>query len=328
MKKILLTGDRPTGALHLGHYVGSLENRVKLQKEFESYILIADIQAFTDNFHRPEMVKENVLEVLSDYLAVGIDPKYSSICLQSHLRGLFELTQYFSNLVSFDYLKHNPTLKTELEQKKINNLGFISYPVSQAADILGFRADCVPVGEDQSPILELTNKVGKTFNKQYKMNLFPHVNGHYSPCSRLMGIDGDNKMSKSLNNAIYLKDSVDEIRSKVYKMFTDPLHLKVSDPGHLENNVVVYYLDVFDPDKAGLEQLKLNYQAGGIADIVLKNRLVEVLDALISPIREIRLKVRADETFLLQTLKEGTDRGNTKVESTMKVVREIFSLKL
>ena len=328
MKKTLLTGDRPTGALHLGHLVGSLENRVRLQKDFDSYILIADIQAFTDNFHQPEIVKQNILEVLSDYLAVGIDPTVSSICLQSHLKGLFELTQYLSNLVSFDYLRHNPTLKTELEQKKINNLGFICYPVSQAADILGFQADCVPVGEDQSPILELTNKVAKTFNKQYGIKLFPHVHGNYSPTPRLMGIDGDHKMSKSLNNAIFLKDSVDELKKKVTKMYTDPLHLKISDPGHLEGNVVVYYLDIFDPDQAGLAELKLRYQAGGVSDTVLKNRLIEVLDHKLKPIREKRLALRNDESYLMKVLKEGTDKSNQKVEQTMKIVRNIFSLKL
>lgn len=327
MKKILLTGDRPTGALHLGHYVGSLQNRVEMQSQFETYILIADIQAYTDNHHQPEIIKKNILEVLADYLAVGIDPVHSSICLQSHMKGLFELTQYLSNLTSFDQLKHNPTLKIELAQKKINNLSFISYPVSQAADILGFRANCVPVGADQSPILELTNKLGQSFNKQYKMDLFPKVKGEYSICSRLMGIDGHNKMSKSLNNAIFLKDSADEIKKKVLKMYTDPLHLKVEQPGHLENNVVVYYLDIFDPDKKVLSELKNQYVVGGVADIVLKNRLIDVLDAFISPIRNKRLHLSQNEEYLLSILKQGTDSGNNKVEETMNIVRDIFCLK-
>lgn len=328
MKKILLTGDRPTGALHLGHYVGSLQNRVEMQTQFETYILIADIQAYTDNHHQPELIKKHILEVLADYLAVGIDPVHSSICLQSHMKGLFELTQYLSNLTSFDQLKHNPTLKVELEQKKINNLSFISYPVSQAADILGFRAHCVPVGADQSPILELTNKLGQSFNKQYKLDLFPKIKGEYSVCSRLMGIDGHNKMSKSLNNAIFLKDSMDEVKKKVLKMYTDPLHLKVEDSGHLENNVVVYYLDIFDPDKQGLAELKQKYTKGGVADIVLKNRLIDVLEVFISPIRDKRLKLSQNPDYLLSILKQGTDAGNIKVEETMKIVRDIFCLKL
>jgi tryptophanyl-tRNA synthetase len=328
MKKILLTGDRPTGPLHLGHFVGSLENRVKLQSQFESYILIADIQAYTDNFKYPEKVKANILEVLADYLAVGIDPNISNIFLQSHVRELFELTQYFSNLVSFDYLKHNPTLKTELEQRKINNLGFISYPVSQAADILAFKAEIVPVGEDQSPILELTNKVSKQFNELYNVKMFPRVQGLYTPISRLTGIDGNKKMSKSLDNAIFLKDSMDEIKKKVNKMYTDPLHLKVEDPGHLDGNVVFYFLDVFDPDKENLLKMKEHYEKGGLADSVAKKRLLEVLENLLNPIRTKREEVSSDKEFLLKVLKEGTEKAQAKAESTLKEVREIFQLKL
>jgi tryptophanyl-tRNA synthetase len=289
MKKILLTGDRPSAALHLGHLIGSLENRVKLQNEYKSFILIADIQALTDNFKQPQLVKQNVLELLKDYLAVGIDSTKSSICLQSKLTGLLELTQYLSNLASIDQLKHNPTLKTEISQKKINNLSFFSYPVSQAADILAFDTDIVPVGGDQSPIIELTNKLSRYFNQTYKKNYFKSVEAKTSYCPRLKGIDGHNKMSKSLNNAIFLKESTDEIKKKVNKMYTDPLHIRVEDPGHLDGNVVAYFLDIFDPDPQGLQLLKDQYTKGGIADGLMKKRLVEILDSKLKPIRERRL---------------------------------------
>lgn len=291
MKKILLTGDRPTGPLHLGHYLGSLKNRVQCQEIYESYILIADMQALTDNYHQPQTVKDNVFEVLADYLAVGINPQQSNIFLQSQVPQLFELTAYLSNLVSFDYLKHNPTLKTELEQRKINNLGFISYPVSQAADILAFRAEIVPVGNDQSPILELTNKVGAQFNEMSKSSFFPKVQGLYSSHGRVKGIDGKAKMSKSLNNAIYLKDEFSTLKKKVNSMYTDPLHIKVEDPGHLEDHVVFMFLDVFDKDPIGLEILKKQYQIGGIADGDVKKRLLDNLEELIRPIREERKRL-------------------------------------
>jgi len=328
MKNILLTGDRPTGPLHLGHLVGSLQNRVKMQDHYQSYILIADIQAFTDNYENPEKVKEHVLDLMADYLAVGIDPTKCDIFLQSKIKGLFELTQYLSNLVSFDYLKHNPTLKLELEQKKINNLGFISYPVSQAADILAFKSNVVPVGEDQSPILELTNKTAQQFNKLYIKDFFPKVQGVYSECVRLKGIDGKQKMSKSLNNAIFLKDTREEIQKKVNKMYTDPLHLKIEDPGHLEGNVVVYYLDIFDPNKEELNKLKDQYVKGGLADKILKDRLVDVLDNLIGPIRERRLKFSSDPEYLKSILHQGTVSANKRVEKTMDEIRNIFSLKI
>lgn len=328
MKKVLLTGDRPSGCLHLGHLVGSLENRVKMQNEFETFILIADLQSYTDNFADPMKVKSSVLELMKDYLAVGINPNESAICLQSKLPALLELTQYLSNLTSFDQLKHNPTLKTELAQRKVNNLSFLSYPVSQAADILAFNSDVVPVGADQMPILELTNKLAKQFNALYKVNLLKPVQSLISSCPRLKGTDGETKMSKSLNNAIFLKDSADEIKKKVYKMFTDPLHLRVADPGHLEGNVVVYYLDVFDPQSAELNDLKLQYTHGGVADITLKNRLVDVLEAKIKPIRDQRILLEQDEAYLKSVLKEGTLKAQSKIEEKMKLVREIFSIPL
>lgn len=327
-KSILLTGDRPTGALHLGHYVGSLENRIKLQHQYESYILIADMQALTDNSANPEKVKENTLQILADYLAVGIDPKVANIFLQSKIPELYELTSYLSNLVSFDYLKHNPTLKAELAQRKTNNLGFISYPVSQAADILAFKSEIVPVGDDQSPILELTNKVAQHFNKLSKTNYFPKVQGLYSAHGRLKGTDGDQKMSKSLDNAIFLKDEFSEIKRKVNSMYTDPLHLKVEDPGHLEGNVVFMFLDVFDPDQEGLAKLKEQYTIGGIADGLVKKRLMEVLENKLKPIREERLKLINDKTYLMDILRAGTQNAQAVAAENLKFIREFFTLKL
>jgi tryptophanyl-tRNA synthetase len=328
LKPVLLTGDRPTGPLHLGHFVGSLKSRVQLQHQFDSFILIADMQAYTDNYQRPKEVQGFVLELIKNYLSVGLCPNVCNIFLQSQVPALFELTSYFSNLVSFDALKHNPTLKTELEQRKINNLGFISYPVSQAADILLFKAECVPVGEDQSPILELTNQIGRRFNELYKISLFPKVKGVYSTTGRLKGVDGNHKMGKSLNNAIYLKDSPDEVAAKVKKMYTDPLHLKVEDPGHIEGNVVFYYLDVFDPNQTELAELKLQYQKGGVADGLIKKRLTTVLNDLLEPIRKKRQELEGNDDYLKEVLLKGTIAANERGEETIKVVREIFSLKL
>lgn len=328
MKKILLTGDRPTGPLHLGHYVGSLKNRVLLQDQYETFILIADMQALTDNHHNPLMVKENTLEILADYLAVGLNPNHCNIFLQSKIPQLTELTTYLSNLVSFDYLKHNPTLKTELAQKKINNLGFISYPVSQAADILAFKGEIVPVGDDQNPILELTNKVANQFNSYYKKEFFPKVKALNSNNGRLKGIDGNNKMSKSLNNAIFLKDDYKTIQKKVNSMFTDPLHLRVEDPGHLEGNVVFMFLNVFDPNQEALSQLKEQYTKGGIADGLMKKRLAGILEDIISPIRTEREKIQKDQNYLKQILKKGNEKAITKAEFTVSEVRDFFTLKL
>lgn len=328
MSKILLTGDRPTGALHLGHFVGSLQNRVKLQNDYQSFILIADMQALTDNFLNPQKVKENTLEVLADYLAVGINPQVSNIMLQSKLIALPELTAYLSNLTSFDYLKHNPTLKVELEQKKINNLGFISYPVSQAADILAFKAGVVPVGDDQSPILELTNKLGQYFNQISGMNLFPKVQGLYSQQGRLKGIDGNLKMSKSLDNAIFLKDDFKTLKKKVNSMYTDPNHLRIEDPGCIDNHVVFKFLDVFDPDQGELSQLKSHYEQGGLGDGVVKQRLSQILEELIAPIRTEREKLVKDPAYLLSVLKAGTEKGNEVAEENVKSVRDYFTLSL
>lgn len=316
MKPIILTGDRPTGPLHLGHYVGSLKNRLSLQHTHQQYLLVADAQAMTDNFERPEKVRDNVVEVALDYLAVGLDPKLNTYLIQSQIPELCELTFYFLNLVTVARLERNPTVKTELQQKGLEEsvpVGFFCYPVSQAADILGFNADAVPVGEDQNPMIEQTNEIARKFNSTYGVRCFKEVKPVVGTIGRLPGIDGKAKMSKSLGNAIFLGDTTDEIRRKMNLMFTDPNHLKIEDPGTVEGNVVFMFLDFFDPDKAALERLKNHYSRGGLGDGVVKKRLVEVLDSFLSPIRERRQQYKADMDFVRKVLREGTLRAREAV---------------
>ena len=291
MKPIILTGDRPTGPLHLGHYVGSLQNRVKLQPDYKQYLIIADSQALTDNYDNPSLVRENVMQVALDYLAVGLDPKESTFFIQSQIPELYELTCYFLNLVSVARLERNPTIKDEVRQKNMKDAipaGFFCYPVSQAADILAFKADLVPAGEDQNPMIEQTNEIAKRFNFLYKQDVFKEVKSMVGAVGRLPGIDGKAKMSKSLGNAIFLGDSADEITRKVRLMYTDPNHLRVSDPGTVEGNVVFAFLDIFDPNKAEVEELKAHYRRGGLGDGVLKKRLTDILEGMIAPMRQRR----------------------------------------
>ena len=276
MKPIILTGDRPTGPLHLGHYVGSLQNRVKLQSEYKQYVLVADAQALTDYYENPEHVRKNVEQVALDYLAVGIDPAQSTIFIQSQIPELFELTFYFMNLVTVARLERNPTVKDEIRQKNMKDsipAGFFTYPVSQAADILAFNADLVPVGEDQNPMIEQTNEIARRFNFLYKTETFKDVKAMVGATGRLPGLDGKAKMSKSLGNAIYLGDSANDIKKKVNLMYTDPNHLKVEDPGTVEGHAVFMFLDVFDSNQAEVEELKAHYRRGGLGDGVLKNVL-------------------------------------------------------
>lgn len=250
MKKIILTGDRPTGKLHLGHYVGSLVNRVKLQDEYEQYVMIADIQALTDNFENPGKIVDNLYEVALDYLSIGIEPGKSTIFIQSHIPELAELTVYYLNLVTLGRLERNPTVKSEIQQKGYDSsipAGFLCYPVSQAADITAFKAEAVPVGEDQVPMIEQTNEIVRRFNRIYNTDCLKEAKPILSKTSRLVGIDGQSKASKSLGNAIFLSDTPEEIKRKVFLMFTDPAHLKISDPGKVEGNVVFEYLSAFHP---------------------------------------------------------------------------------
>jgi len=329
MKPIILTGDRPTGPLHLGHYVGSLANRVKLQHEYQQYVIIADTQAMTDNYDQPEKVRNNILQVALDYLAVGLDPKLNVIFVQSLVPELYELTVHFLNLVTVNRLMRNPTIKDEIKQKNMEEslpAGFLCYPVSQAADILAFQADLVPVGEDQNPMIEQTNEIVRRFQHIYKSNCLKEVKPLVGTVGRLIGIDGKSKMSKSAGNAIHLSDSFNDIKAKVQKMYTDSNHLKVSDPGQVEGNVVFSFLDVFDPDKTKVEELKEHYRRGGLGDGVLKQRLTQVLEDFISPMRERRKKYEQDPAEVLRICREGTLKAREKAHKTLSEVRKAMMM--
>lgn len=329
MKPIILTGDRPTGPLHLGHYVGSLANRVKLQDEYQQFLIIADTQALTDNFDHPEKIRENILQVALDNLAVGLDPSKNVYFVQSLIPELYELTVHFLNLVTVARLSRNPTVKDEIRQKNMEEslpAGFLTYPVSQAADILAFKANLVPVGEDQNPMIEQTNEIARRFNQIYKVKTFNDVKPLIGNVGRLLGVDGSAKMSKSRGNAIYLSDSTKDIKAKVQKMFTDPNHLKIEDPGTVEGNVVFSFLDVFAPDKAQIEDLKAHYRRGGLGDGTLKQHLVGVLEEFISPIRDRRQQYANDPGEVLNIIRKGSEVAREKAAQTLSEVREAMKL--
>src|SRR3990172_1006673 len=328
-ESIVLTGDRPTGPLHLGHYVGSLKSRIELQETYKQFVMIADTQALTDYFDRPEMVRKNVLQVCLDYLAVGIDPQKSTIFIQSLIPEIAELTIYFLNLVSVNRLLRNPTVKAEVVQKGFEErlpAGFLIYPVSQAADIVIVKGTIVPVGEDQLPHIEQTNEIINTFNRMYNEEVFGHVKGYVPKVGRLPGIDGKAEMSKSLDNAIYLSDSADTIAEKVMKMYTDPDHIHVNDPGKVEGNVVFSYLDIFDPEAEVVEELKTHYRRGGLGDVKLKRRLIDVLYTLIGPIRERREQFAQDPQAVMNIALEGSDKVRQVAAQTMDEVRRVMRL--
>lgn len=332
-KKIILTGDRPTGKLHIGHYVGSLKNRVQLQNtgDYETFIMIADMQALTDNARDPEKIRNSLIQVALDYLAVGIDPAKSTIFVQSQIPALSELTQHYMNLVSVARLERNPTVKTEIKQKAFGQsipAGFFTYPISQAADITAFKADTVPVGDDQEPMLEQTREIVRSFNNIYQKEVLVEPEGYFPPkgMGRIPGLDGNAKMSKSLGNAIYLADDEETIQKKVMSMYTDPQHIRVEDPGHIEGNTVFTYLDIFDPDKQKVQELKDQYQAGGLGDVKIKRYLNEVLQNKLRPIRERREKYEADIDAVYQILKDGSDKANAVAEQTLKEVRDAIGI--
>jgi len=328
-ESIILTGDRPTGPLHLGHFVGSLKARVELQDIYKQYVMIADLQALTDYFDRPEMVRKNVLEVCLDYLAVGIDPQKTTIFIQSLIPEIAELTMYFLNFVSVNRLLRNPTTKAEVVQKGFEErlpAGFLIYPVSQAADIAIVKGTLVPVGEDQLPHIEQTNEIINAFNRMYNTDIFGHVTGKVSTVGRLPGVDGKAKMSKSLGNAIYLSDSADVIAEKVMKMYTDPDHIHVNDPGKVEGNVVFSYLDIFDPHQEEVAALKAHYRAGGLGDVKLKRRLIEVLNSLIGPIRERREQYAKDVPAVMDCVLKGSAKVREVAAHTMEQVRKVIHL--
>jgi len=328
-KPIVLTGDRTTGPLHLGHYVGSLQSRVKLQEEADQYLLLADAQAMTDNVGRHVKVSENVIEVALDYLAVGIDPAKSTIFIQSQVAELCELTQFLMNLVTVSRLERNPTIKEEIRLRGFERdipAGFLTYPVSQAADITAFRASIVPVGEDQIPMIEQTNELVRRFNATVDAEVLVECSAMISAVGRLPGTDGKAKMSKSMGNAIALSATPDEISQAVKRMYTDPDHLRVQDPGKVEGNVVFSFLDAFEPDRAKVDELKAHYQRGGLGDSVVKRVLDERLQALIAPIRERRREFEADRGEVLAILKQGTERARNTAAATLSAVKGALGL--
>lgn len=327
--KIILTGDRPSGPLHLGHYLGSLLNRVELQHNYKQYVMIADIQALTDNYDNPKKVHDNVYQVMLDYLAVGIDPAKTTIFLQSQIPQIAELAVFYLNFVTVNRLKRNPTVKNEIQQKGYGEnvtAGFLTYPVHQVADITIMKADLVPVGEDQLPMIEQAHEIVRTFNRTYNCNVLVEPQALLAPVSRLVGIDGQAKMSKSLGNAIYLSDSVEEVSQKVMKMYTDANHIRVTDPGKIEGNVVFTYLDIFDKHKTEVAELKAHYQRGGLGDVTIKKRLITVLNDTLEPIRKRRAEFAQDPDAVMNVLKEGTRVAQEVAEQTMEDVRKVMHL--
>ncbi|WP_061541643.1 tryptophan--tRNA ligase [Collimonas fungivorans] len=326
---VILTGDRPTGPLHLGHFVGSLRNRVAYQHTYRQFIMLADAQALTDNMDDTGKVHRNVVEVALDYLAVGIDPALSTILIQSQIPELAELTFYYLNLVTVARLERNPTVKEEIRLRGFERdipAGFLTYPASQAADITAFKAALVPVGEDQIPMIEQTNEIVRRFNRTAGRDVLVEAKALVPEIGRLPGIDGKAKMSKSLGNTINLGATADEIRAAVKQVYTDPLHLRVQDPGHLEGNVAFLYLDAFDPDQAGLAEMKAHYVRGGLGDSLVKARLEACLQDLLAPIRARREELAKDKGHVMQILKEGTAKAREVAAKTADEVKAALGL--
>lgn len=340
-RKTILTGDRPTGKLHLGHYAGSLRNRVELQNsgKYDMYVFIADMQALTDNAKNPQKIRDNIIEVALDYLSVGLDPEKTCIFVQSQIPALSELTMYYMNLVSLARLKRNPTIKSEIKERGFGEtipVGFLTYPISQAADITAFDADLVPVGEDQAPILEQDIEIVRTFNSIYGKTLKePKQLTPENVCKRLPGIDGKNKMSKSLGNCIYLSDTPEEVTKKVMTMYTDPNHIRVEDPGDTKNNPVFMYLEAFSndehfakylPEFKNLEDLKTHYEQGGVGDVKIKKFLANVLNDILTPIRERRAIYENNIEAVYKMLEEGSKKARAKSEEVLARVRKAIGV--
>ena len=343
MSKIILTGDRPTGRLHVGHYVGSLRKRVELQNSGEYdkiFIMIADAQALTDNADNPEKIRQNIIEVALDYLSCGLDPAKSTLFIQSQIQELTELTFYYMNLVTVSRLQRNPTVKSEIQMRNFETsipVGFFTYPISQAADITAFKATTVPVGEDQLPMIEQCREIVRKFNSVYGETLVEPdaLVPQNEVCCRLPGIDGKAKMSKSLGNCIYLSDSADEVRTKIMSMFTDPNHLKVSDPGSLEGNTVFTYLDAFCkdeqferylPEYANLDELKAHYQRGGLGDVKVKKFLNNVMQEELEPIRNRRKGLQKQIPDIYEILKKGSEVAREEAAKTMSEVKAAMKI--
>ena len=344
MSKIILTADRPTGKLHIGHYVGSLKNRVKIQNELKKddvmYVMVADSQAMTDNAGNIQKVKDNLIEVALDYLAVGLDPKKCTIFIQSEVPQLTEFTFYYMNLVTVARLQRNPTVKSEIQQKEFGRsipAGFLTYPVSQTADITAFNANLVPVGEDQLPVLEQSREIVRTFNSMYAPILVEPeaILPDNKACLRLPGLDGKAKMSKSLGNCIYLGDSEEEIKAKINKMYTDPNHIKVSDPGKVEGNVVFTYLDAFATDESfkeflpeykNLDELKQHYTRGGLGDIKVKKFLFEIINKELTPIRARRQQYAQHKDEVYKMLFEGSDKAQKVAQANLDKLKHAMNI--
>ena len=342
-KDIILTGDRPTGHLHLGHYVGSLKNRIKLQNEGnydKMYVFIADSQALTDNYDNPSKVRENVYEVMLDYLAVGLDPEKVTFFIQSEIPELTEYTYYFMNLVTVSRLMRNPTVKNEIKQKGMDESipsGFLNYPVSQAADITLFNTTIVPAGDDQEPMIEQTNEIVRKFNSIYGeiLNECKILLPDNDSCKRLPGLDGNAKMSKSLGNCIYLSDTEEELKKKVMSMYTDPNHIRVEDPGRIEGNTVFTYLDAlvnnehfakYLPEYHNLEELKGHYKRGGLGDVKIKKFLFDVLNEELKPIRERRKEFAKNMDYVEKVLKEGTEKARMVAKENIKKFKSAMQI--
>lgn len=328
MKKRILTGDRPTGKLHLGHYIGSLRNRVQLQDEYEAFILIADVQALTDNFEDPQKVHDNIRELALDYLATGIDPKKSTIVIQSMVPEIAELTVFYMNLVNMGRLKRNPTVKEEMKQKGFGEnvpLGFLAYPVSQAADITAFQAHLVPVGEDQLPMLEQTREIVRRFNGLYGKTLI-EPKPLLSDFPRLVGIDGKEKMSKSLNNVICLAESNEKVKKKVMKMYTDPNRIHGNEPGKVKGNPVFIYHDAFNPNKKEVEDLKFRYKKGTVKDVEVKEKLVIALNNMLDPIRKKRKEYENNPRLVNKILLDGVEKARKITSKTLADVKKAMKI--
>lgn len=335
-KPTILTGDRPTGKLHLGHYVGSLKNRVILQNQnkYDIFVFLADQQALTDHAKESEHIKESILNVTLDYLSVGLDPQKVTLFIQSQIPELAELTMYYMNLVSLARLERNPTVKSEIKQKGFGEslpTGFLVYPISQAADITAFKANLVPVGNDQKPMIEQTREIVRSFNHTYKTDVLVEPEGIYpenEAAGRLPGLDGNAKMSKSLGNGIYLSDDMDTVRKKVMSMYTDPNHIRVEDPGSIEGNMVFHYLDIFGrpEDQKDITAMKEHYQKGGLGDVKTKRYLLEILERELSPIRERRLEYAKDMGEVWSILKKGSDNARQVAANTLSEVKSAMEI--
>lgn len=335
-KPIILTGDRPTGKLHLGHYVGSLKNRVLLQNEnkYEMFVFLADQQALTDHAKESEIIKDSIANVALDYLSVGLDPERVTIFIQSQIPELAELTMYYMNLVSLARLERNPTVKTEIAQKGFGEsipTGFLVYPISQAADITAFKANYVPVGNDQKPMIEQTREIVRSFNHAYKTDCLVEPEGIYpknEAAGRLPGLDGNAKMSKSLGNGIFLSDDADTVRKKVMSMYTDPNHIRVEDPGQIEGNMVFHYLDIFGrkEDQTDIAAMKEHYQSGGLGDVKTKHYLLDILERELAPIRRRRLEYEKNMDQVFDILKKGSEKARKTASETLNEVKKAMGI--